>query len=266
MQDLFLLSNKKVIVQNQNIDYQDTIENFLLDFGEVIPQMKVDGKLQDITAIDYNKYTKNCWLNGKAFQTYPNDFCEKVLAKIEDLINAKNQREKPSEPTQEELNQQEAERMKSNLETRALNSMMLLLNGSGELTTLQTEYQEELESVSNDVALYMVDMFPLWSGAGVKYEKGKRVQYNGVLYEIVKEHVSQENWKPDITPSEYVKVISSISGEIPEWQQPSAENAYKKGDKVKYEGRIYESLIDNNVWKPTEYSDGWKDITDEVGE
>lgn len=171
------------------------------------------------------------------------------------------------EPTKY-ANQREAADMKSKLQQKALDSMMLILNGSSEVSALQKEYQAELDSVTNDVALYMVDMFPLWSGAGVKYEKGKRVQYNGVLYEVVKEHVSQENWKPDVTPSEYTKVISSISGEIPEWEQPLPTNAYKLGDRVKHNGRYYESTYDGaNVWEPgvvgEEY---WKDITDEIGE
>ena len=30
------------------------------------------------------------------------------------------------------------------------------------------------------------------------------------------------------------------------------------GDKVKYEGLVYESLIDNNVWCPKDYPAGWK--------
>lgn len=165
-------------------------------------------------------------------------------------------------------NQREAADMKSKLQQKALDSMMLILNGSSDVSALQKEYQAELNSVTNDVALYMVEMFPLWSSNGVKYEKGKRVQYNGVLYEVVKEHVSQENWKPDVTPSEYAKVISSISGEIPEWEQPLPTNAYKLGDRVKHNGRYYESTYDGaNVWEPgvvgEEY---WKDITDEIGE
>lgn len=168
----------------------------------------------------------------------------------------------------EYANQREAADMKSKLQQKAIESMMLILNGSSDVSALQKEYQTELDSVTNDVALYMVDMFPLWSGNGVKYEKGKRVQYNGVLYEIVKEHVSQENWKPDVTPSEYAKVISSISGEIPEWEQPLPTNAYNLGDRVKHNGRYYESTYDGaNVWEPgvvgEEY---WKDITDEIGE
>ena len=168
----------------------------------------------------------------------------------------------------EYTNQREAFSMKCKLQQKAIDSMMLILNGSSEVSALQKEYQAELNSVTNDVTLYMVDMFPLWSGAGVKYEKGKRVQYNGVLYEVVKEHVSQENWKPDITPSEYAKVISSISGEIPEWEQPLPTNAYKLGDRVKHNGRYYESTYDGaNVWEPGVVGEEfWKDITDEIGE
>lgn len=165
-------------------------------------------------------------------------------------------------------NQREAADMKSKLKQKALDSMMLILNGSSEVSALQKEYQAELDSVTNDVALHMVEMFPVWNPNGVTYKKGKRISYNGVLYEVVKEHVSQENWKPDITPSEYAKVISSISGEIPEWEQPLPTNAYKLGDRVKHNGRYYESTYDGaNVWEPgvvgEEY---WKDITDEIGE
>lgn len=168
----------------------------------------------------------------------------------------------------EYANQREAADIKSKLQQKALDSMMLILNGSSEVSALQKEYQAELDSVTNDVALHMVDMFPVWNPNGVTYKQGKRISYNGVLYEVVKEHVSQENWKPDITPSEYAKVISSISGEIPEWEQPLPTNAYKLGDRVKHNGRYYESTYDGaNVWEPgvvgEEY---WKDITDEIGE
>lgn len=168
----------------------------------------------------------------------------------------------------EYANQREAADMKSKLQQKALDSMMLILNGSSEVSALQKEYQAELDSVTNDVALHMVDMFPVWNPNGVTYKKGKRISYNGVLYEVVKEHVSQENWKPDVTPSEYAKVISSISGEIPEWEQPLPTNAYKLGDRVKHNGRYYESTYDGaNVWEPGVVGEEfWKDITDEIGE
>jgi hypothetical protein len=46
---------------------------------------------------------------------------------------------------------------------------------------------------------------------------------------------------------------------IPEWVQPiGAHDAYKIGDKVIFEGRVYESIIDGNTWSPTDYPAGWE--------
>lgn len=46
--------------------------------------------------------------------------------------------------------------------------------------------------------------------------------------------------------------------DIPEWVQPTgAHDAYMKGDKVRYKGVVYESLIDGNVWSPETYPQGW---------
>ncbi|NLW06318.1 MAG: sugar-binding protein, partial [Pseudomonadaceae bacterium] len=37
-----------------------------------------------------------------------------------------------------------------------------------------------------------------------------------------------------------------------------AHDAYNKGDKVIFEGEVYESTIDNNTWSPTDYPSSWK--------
>lgn len=37
-----------------------------------------------------------------------------------------------------------------------------------------------------------------------------------------------------------------------------AHDAYQTGDRVTYNGQIYESTIDNNVWSPDTYPQGWK--------
>ena len=47
--------------------------------------------------------------------------------------------------------------------------------------------------------------------------------------------------------------------EIPEWVQPTgAHDAYMTGDKVRYKGVIYVSLIDGNVWAPDVYPAAWE--------
>lgn len=45
-----------------------------------------------------------------------------------------------------------------------------------------------------------------------------------------------------------------------EWRQPTgAHDAYMKGDTMIYtDGKTYKSLIDNNVWSPDVYPDGWE--------
>lgn len=50
---------------------------------------------------------------------------------------------------------------------------------------------------------------------------------------------------------------------IPEWEQPDSTNPYMKGDKVRYKGVVYVSLIDNNVWSPADYSAGWQIVDEE---
>lgn len=46
--------------------------------------------------------------------------------------------------------------------------------------------------------------------------------------------------------------------DIPEWVQPDATNPYMTGDKVVFDGQVYESLIDNNTWSPADYPAGWQ--------
>lgn len=158
-------------------------------------------------------------------------------------------------------NEAKAAEAKAKLHKLSIDAMMMSLAGSP--TTLQAEeYKTVIKGVSDDVALLIPEVYPVWSADSVEYKKDDRVTYNGVLYKVLTAHTSQETWKPDVSPSLFVKVISSISGEIPEWQQPSADNAYMKGDKVRYNGKIYESLIDNNVWAPDAYPDGWKEVTE----
>lgn len=47
----------------------------------------------------------------------------------------------------------------------------------------------------------------------------------------------------------------------PEWVQPTgAHDAYNTGDRVTYNGRVYGSTINGNVWSPDAYPQGWEDL------
>lgn len=53
---------------------------------------------------------------------------------------------------------------------------------------------------------------------------------------------------------------------VPAFIQPTgSHDAYQTGDRVIYNGQIYESTIDNNVWSPDTYPQGWKLVEVEDG-
>lgn len=92
---------------------------------------------------------------------------------------------------------------------------------------------------------------------------GEYINYEGVLYKVLQAHTVQEGWTPTGAPSLFAKVLVDPTGEtILDWEQPDSTNPYMKGDKVKFEGKIYESLIDNNIWSPSAYPAGWTEVTE----
>ena len=114
-------------------------------------------------------------------------------------------------------------------------------------------------NVTDDaVALTIQEFYDIWN-VGVTYEVGRYLQYKNILYKVLQPHTSQETWTPDVASSVYAKVLIDPTGEtIPEWEQPDSTNAYMTGDKVRFEGVVYESTVDNNIWSPTAYPAGWK--------
>ena len=121
------------------------------------------------------------------------------------------------------------------------------------------------ETLSDAQALQVPMLFDDFDGNGVAYEVGKKLLYNDILYKVIQAHTSQADWTPIAAPSLFAKVINeTIDGSIPEFEQPDSTNPYMKGNKVKFNGKIYESVIDNNVWSPTAYPAGWKEITSDI--
>lgn len=160
--------------------------------------------------------------------------------------------------SEEEKVQQSAEQKKYNLKNMAISAMMMSLAGN-DITPFKLDYQEELNAISDEEALYIPDVFPQWNSNSVEYKVGDKVLYNNILYKVITAHTSQEGWTPTSAPSLFAKMLTS-EGEILEWEQPSSTNPYMKGDKVRYNGKIYESVIDNNVWSPEAYPQGWKEV------
>jgi len=80
------------------------------------------------------------------------------------------------------------------------------------------------------------------------------------LFRVVQAHTTQSDWQPQNVPALFV--VAAPAGVIPDWVQPTgAHDAYNIGDKVRFNGKVYESKINANVWSPSVYAAGWKEIT-----
>lgn len=118
-------------------------------------------------------------------------------------------------------------------------------------------------SLSEEMAMEVSTVYDGWV-ADKAYTAGQYVTYgkNGVgdpqLYKVVQNHTSQIDWLPDMTRSLYTPIGLDDSG-YPVWSAPTgAHDAYNAGDIVNYNGTLYKSLIDGNVYSPEAYPAGWE--------
>lgn len=123
-----------------------------------------------------------------------------------------------------------------------------------EVTSMLIKQQINNLVVDDTTALRMVEYYPAPEAAS--YAAGDRIQHNGKLYKCLQAHTAQADWNPVDAPSLWAEVLAGQGGtEIGEWVQPDSTNPYMRGDRVSYNGKIYESEVDNNVWEPGVY--GW---------
>lgn len=129
----------------------------------------------------------------------------------------------------------------------------------GKARKLRQRILQASVSLPDEDAIEAVELFDNW-GPNKDYIVDQRLRYGEKLYKVNQAHTSQRDWTPDITPALYTEVAKP--GEIPVWRQPTgAQDAYNTGDKVHYptaSDPVYESTIDNNVWSPADYPQGWQ--------
>lgn len=118
-------------------------------------------------------------------------------------------------------------------------------------------------SLTDEKAMEVATIYDPWK-EGKAYSVGDFLTYgeNSVgdpqLYKVVQAHTSQVDWTPDTTAPLYDAIGLDESG-YPVWSQPiGAHDAYNTGDIVNYNGTLYQSLIDGNVYSPDAYPDGWE--------
>lgn len=118
-------------------------------------------------------------------------------------------------------------------------------------------------TLTDEQALEIPSVYEPWE-IGKSYATNTFLRYgvNNVgdpqLYKVVQAHTSQADWTPDKTASLYTAIGLNDKG-YPVWSKPTgAHDAYNNGDIVDYNGTLYMSLIDGNVYSPDEYQQGWE--------
>ena len=122
------------------------------------------------------------------------------------------------------------------------------------------------QTLTDEQAMEIATVYPAYE-VGSVYTTDEMFTYgtNDVgdpqLYRLLQAHTSQADWKPDVTPALYTAIRLSEEG-YPVWSQPTgAHDAYGIGDIVDYNGTLYKSTIDGNVWSPEAYPSGWEEVT-----
>lgn len=113
------------------------------------------------------------------------------------------------------------------------------------------------EAMSDEQALDCVALYPTLRHDGSHVKAGARIRHNGVLMRASVDLWDRLENDPDHAPAlwEEVKIDGGIR-EIPANMQ--TVDAFSKGEKGRWNGHIYESKIDNNIWTPDQYSAGWE--------
>lgn len=133
-----------------------------------------------------------------------------------------------------------------------------------EARKLRAKILEMAVHLTDEEASEIVFAMPKWV-PDRGYSIGDRVRYGEHIYKVLQAHTSQADWLPSITPSLYARILPGQDGsgeDIGDWEQPDSTNPYMTGDKVRFDGKIYESLIDNNIWSPADYPAGWREVTE----
>lgn len=123
------------------------------------------------------------------------------------------------------------------------------------------------QTLNDEAAMEVATIYPAYE-VGKIYKADEMFTYgeNAVgdpqLYRVVQDHTSQADWLTDATPALYTPIGLNDAG-YPVWTKPTgAHDAYGIGDVVDYNGTLYKSLIDGNIYSPDEYPAGWEVYTE----
>lgn len=113
------------------------------------------------------------------------------------------------------------------------------------------------DGVDDKLASVAMDVYPVLNEDGELIKAGSRIKWNGILKRAATDLWDTAENNPDNAPALW-EDISYREGYriIPETISTGA--AFAKDERGWWDGVLYVSLLDNNVWTPVAYPTGWQ--------
>lgn len=129
---------------------------------------------------------------------------------------------------------------------------------------LRRALQLYANTLTDEQAMEVATVYPTWEvghayAVGDIFSCGVNEVGDPQLYRVVQQHTSQADWVPGAGTESLYDAFGLNEEGYPVWSQPTgAHDAYNTGDIVDYNGTLYKSTIDGNVWSPEAYPAGWE--------
>ena len=128
-----------------------------------------------------------------------------------------------------------------------------------EAQTIRGFIETAAEGLDDATASQMALLFPGLKGDGSLVKSGTRINWNGVVKRAAVDLWDTETNNPDNAPTlwedlAYIDGIRIIPDVI------TAGTAFSKGEQGWWNGALYESQADNNVWTPDAYPAYWEEV------
>lgn len=118
-------------------------------------------------------------------------------------------------------------------------------------------------SLSDSQAAGLDALFADWT-VGTDYKTGDIVRYQSGLWRCLQPNIGQDIYPPDGYVAGWKRIGEPGPGGLFEWSQPlCSEDSYSLGDRVRYDGKVWESTVPGehtNTWEPGVY--GWREVAD----
>ena len=122
---------------------------------------------------------------------------------------------------------------------------------------LRVVIEKAVMSLDDETASIAAELFPNLKGDSSLIKTGTRINWNGIVKRAAVDLWDTNENNPDNAPTLW-EDIGYREGyrNIPE--VITAGTAFAKDECGWWEDGLYMSLIDNNVWNPTQYPSGWE--------